>query len=826
MSTAKKVLAIIGSIIVIGAFAFVLTWGIINWSKVKEGMAGNGLYTQDDVQNAYEDGYSTALTDKEEYDKLINSYRDTITTQNDLISQYASEATALNNSIRDYQGQINTLNEQKTALETQIETLNTIKTSNETTISELNGQIATLSNEVLNLQANKDENANTINALNSQIANLQSLNTQLQETNEMNNRTINALNSQIVSLNNQISELTLQMQNNSATVNALNVKIAELQKSVSYYEQYLGTLENGEQVVATFEFDGSVYNIQIVNKNSTLSVTTPTSTAYVIFNGWTVNGEPIDLATFRITTNTKIVADVTHKYEVTFMADGVNHNSQIVLKDAKVTVPTNPTKNGYVFEGWTLDGNNVVNLANYPITQNTTFTAKFTRLYSVVFKYEDTTLKNDTVKSGNYATAPTPTSTAYKVFNGWKVNGSAVNVSEYRITADTVFVADITYKYDVKFMADGKVHNTQIIEKNAKPTVPSNPTKTDYVFIGWSLDGTTPVDVSKYMIIENTTFTALWRLDDFTVTFKVGNTTYNTQKVANNGKPVYPAIPTQSGVLFYGWSLDGTNIIDESTYKITSATTLTAIFKEGYGLISAEGRLMKTWEQLMSEGYFAISEYNELTVGSNKDRINLEGKLVIKPGVEYLSEYHPMGTSCGVFEGCTKLTEVVIPNTVTGFNDRVFTGCTSLKKVVIPDSVAFLGDSSFMNCTSLETITLPFVTGIGNSLFENCTSLKSIYIPETVYYLGARAFANCRSLKNIYLPASVEYIAAYSASESPFYGCRNDIGLFTEAYEFPEDWSMYWDYVSEYEQSYGMRMQGCSYEYYLELIKLPGGMIS
>ena len=371
------------------------------------------------MQNAYEDGYSTALADKEEYDKLINSYRDTITTQNDLISQYSSEATALNNSIKDYQGQVATLNEQKAAIETQVETLNTIKASNEATISDLNGQIATLSNEILVLQANKDENANQINALNSQIANLQTLNNQLQETNELNTRTINGLNAQIANLNNQIADLTLQTQNNSTVVNALNVKIAELQKSVSYYEQYISALESGEQVVATFEFDGSVYSIQVVNKNSLLTVTEPTSTAYIIFNGWTVDGEPIDLATFRITANTKIIADVTHKYEVNFMADGENHNSQIVLKDAKVTIPTNPTKNGYVFDGWTLDGNTVVNLSTYTVTQNVTFTAKFTKLYSVVFKYEDTTLKTDTVKSGNYAIAPTPTTTAYKVFNGW-----------------------------------------------------------------------------------------------------------------------------------------------------------------------------------------------------------------------------------------------------------------------------------------------------------------------------------------------------------------------------------------------------------------------
>ncbi len=591
MSTTRKVLTIIFSILIIAAFAFVLTWGIINWSKVKDGMAGNGLYTQDDVQKSYEDGYNKALADKDEYDKLINGYRDTITTQNDLISQYTSEATALNNSIKDYQGQIATLNEQKTALETQIDTLNTIKASNETTITELNGQIATLNNQVLSLQANKDENARQIESLNSQIANLQTLNNQLQETNELNTRTINGLNAQIVGLNNQIADLTLQSQNNSAVVNALNVKIAELQKSVSYYEQYLGTLESGEQVVATFEFDGSVYNIQVVNKNSLLTVTEPTSTAYVIFNGWTVDGEPIDLATYRITANTKIVADVTHKYEVNFMVEGENHNSQIVLKDAKVTIPANPTKNGYVFEGWTLDGNNVVNLTTYTVTQNVTFTAKFTKLYSVVFKYEDTTLKTETVKSGNYATAPTASSTAYKVFNGWKVNGVMKDVSEYRITADTVFVADITYKYDVKFMADGKVHNSQIVEKHAKPTVPSNPTKTNYVFVGWSVDGTNTVDVSKYMIVGNTTFTAIFRVDKFTVTFKNGSTTISTQEVTNGGYATRPNFDTET---FKGWTVNGTDIVNISTYKITGNTTFTAKFG--------------TWTLLQNEAYHAYSD--------------------------------------------------------------------------------------------------------------------------------------------------------------------------------------------------------------------------
>ncbi len=68
MSTTKKVLIAIFSIIIIAAFAFLITWGIINFNKVKDGLSGTGLYTKDDVDKAYNDGYDTALKNKTEYE--------------------------------------------------------------------------------------------------------------------------------------------------------------------------------------------------------------------------------------------------------------------------------------------------------------------------------------------------------------------------------------------------------------------------------------------------------------------------------------------------------------------------------------------------------------------------------------------------------------------------------------------------------------------------------------------------------------------------------------------------------------------------------------
>ena len=113
----RKILGIIFSLLFLGAFAFVLSWGIINFNKVKDSMSGTQIYDSEDINKAYQDGYDTALKDKEEYTELINGYRDTITTLNDNISQLNSQITALTNSNRDYANQVDSLNSQKENLQ-------------------------------------------------------------------------------------------------------------------------------------------------------------------------------------------------------------------------------------------------------------------------------------------------------------------------------------------------------------------------------------------------------------------------------------------------------------------------------------------------------------------------------------------------------------------------------------------------------------------------------------------------------------------------------------------------------------------------------------
>ena len=104
----------------------------------------------------------------------------------------------------------------------------------------------------------------------------------------------------------------------------------------------------------------------------------------------------------------------------------------------------------------------------------------------------------------------------------------------------------------------------------------------------------------------------------------------------------------------------------------------------------------------------------------------------------------------GFFEGCTSLTNITIPNSVTSIGLDTFRGCKNLKSVTIPNGVKSINKSTFSNCTSLASVTIPNgVTYIYDYAFHGCTSLKSITIPNGVTYIGNDVFLGCRDLTEI-----------------------------------------------------------------------------
>lgn len=115
----------------------------------------------------------------------------------------------------------------------------------------------------------------------------------------------------------------------------------------------------------------------------------------------------------------------------------------------------------------------------------------------------------------------------------------------------------------------------------------------------------------------------------------------------------------------------------------------------------------------------------------------------------------------------TVLTSVTF-NNVISIGGGAFSGCTSLSDISIPSTVTEIGGSAFRGCTSLTGIT--FGSGLTNltvGMFSGCTSLTDVVIPSNITNIDIDAFADCNSLTSLTLGEGVSTI-----HPGAFLGCN------------------------------------------------------
>ena len=105
-----------------------------------------------------------------------------------------------------------------------------------------------------------------------------------------------------------------------------------------------------------------------------------------------------------------------------------------------------------------------------------------------------------------------------------------------------------------------------------------------------------------------------------------------------------------------------------------------------------------------------------------------------------------------VFNGCSGLTSLTLPSSVTKIGCYALFNCIGLTSLTLPSSVTEIGEHAFLNCRGLTNFTIPSgVTKIGGAAFFCCYGLISLTIPSSVTAIGSNAFKHCSGLTSIYV---------------------------------------------------------------------------
>ena len=164
--------------------------------------------------------------------------------------------------------------------------------------------------------------------------------------------------------------------------------------------------------------------------------------------------------------------------------------------------------------------------------------------------------------------------------------------------------------------------------------------------------------------------------------------------------------------------------------------------------------------------------------GRNYNREETDGKLsildlsdakIVEGGSDYIWGINTSNDKLGrsAFSGCSSLTSLTIPSSVTSIGEFAFKGCSGLTSLTIPSGVTSIGHSAFEGCSSLTSLTIPSsVTSIGESAFGDCSGLTSLIILSSVTRISREAFRYCSGLTSLIIPSSVT-----SIDEQAFWGC-------------------------------------------------------
>lgn len=334
----------------------------------------------------------------------------------------------------------------------------------------------------------------------------------------------------------------------------------------------------------------------------TISSEVPTKDGYE-FKGWTYGDEtyqPGDIVTMP-EGNVTFVAEFVPVYDVTYDLNG--GSSDVAIEDTNayeenetiVVTDKVPTKEGYRFDGWTLEGNDVTEPTVTMGTENVEFVAKWVKLYTVTYVVDGNVVDTKTVDEGTDVSdwaSKIYTVDESKTISDWALATENANVDS--LDKDLVITATTADKtFTVIYILNGSQYGeTQTVAYGDELVLEDYEAEAGYNFQGWEIKN----DAADYEsgIKADIVITGSTSIKNFTVIYKVDGEIVDTyENVAYGTKTPASTYVVSEGSDLSDWTVDGNavpaavldNLVIEAT---TTQKTFTVTFVDADGDVLVE----------------------------------------------------------------------------------------------------------------------------------------------------------------------------------------------------------------------------------------------